>query len=56
MAQPLEMPCEAIALLPHDQPKEAPEQDFPQHSQILTNFLVGLLLPSSVLGTWPGAL
>lgn len=55
MAQPLGMPCEAMASMPHDQSKGAPEQGVLQHSQISTTLLVGLLLPSSVLGTWPGA-
>lgn len=55
MAQPLGTPCEAMALVPPDQPQGAPEQGVLQHGQIPTTLLVGLLLPSSVLGTWPGA-
>lgn len=51
MAQPLGTPCEAMASVPHDQPKGAPEQGVLQHGQIPTTLLVGLLLPSSVLGT-----
>lgn len=55
MAQPLGTPCEAMASLPHDQAKGAPEQGVPQLSQIPTTLLVGLLLPISILGPWPGA-
>lgn len=55
MAQPLGPPCEAMALVPHDQSKGSPEQGVLQHGHMPTTLLVGLLLPSSVLGTWPGA-
>lgn len=45
-------PCEAMALLPHDQLTGAPEQGVSQHVQVPTIFLLGLLLPGSELAAW----
>ena len=48
-------PCEAMALLPHEQLMGAPEYSVSQHVWVPTTFLVGLLLPSSEMGAWTRA-